>query len=154
MRNLFYLTILTVTLGLQSCSPKVTDAYSAEVNLLNKETTGSITVKSIGYGKNHEAAVIDAQKNAINVILFKGIPGTDLNVPLVANESEAKAKYAPYFNRLLEQGNYRSFIMASNESSNLISVKGGKKISVDIKINFNSLRKDLEQNQVTRKFGF
>jgi hypothetical protein len=148
------LSITIATLGLYSCSPKVQPSYSAEVNFLNKEATGSITVKSIGYGKNHEAAVIDAQKNAFNVILFKGIPGTDLNIPLVSNESDARARHSTYFNKLLDQGNYKTFMMASNESSNLIKVKGSKKLAVDIKINYNSLRQDLEQNQVTRKFGF
>jgi hypothetical protein len=33
--------------------------------------------------------------------------------------------------------------------------KGGKKnISVDVKINLVSLRKDLEENNIIRKFGF
>lgn len=152
MKNILGTTILIAILGLHSCSPKM-QPYSAEVNFVNKEATGSITVKSIGYGKNHEEAVIDAQKNAFNVIIFKGIPGTSLNVPLVANESDAKAKHSSYFDRLLNQGNYRNFMMASNESSNLINVKSGKKIAVDIKINYNSLRQDLEQNLITRKFG-
>ena len=44
--------------------------------------------------------------------------------------------------------------MSSTESSNLIDLKTGKKIFVDVKINFNSLRKDLEQNNIIRKFGF
>jgi hypothetical protein len=44
--------------------------------------------------------------------------------------------------------------MSSTESSNLIKMKGTKKITVDVKINYNSLRKDLEQNQLIRKFGF
>jgi len=144
---------LIVILGLHNCSPKL-QPYSAEVNFLYKEAQGTIAVKSTGYGKNQTDAVSDAQKNAFKVILFKGLPGTELNVPLIENENEAKSKKAEYFKKFFDEGNYKTFMMSSTESSNLIKVKGGKKISVDVKINYNSLRKDLEQNQVIRKFGF
>lgn len=140
-------------IGLHSCSPKL-QPYPAEVNFLYKEANGTIVVKSIGYGKNQRDAVSDAQKNAFSVILFKGLPGTELNVPLVENESVAKSKHASYFKNLFEDAYYKSFMMSSTESSNLIKIKGNKKISVDVKINFNSLRKNLEQNQLIRRFGF
>jgi len=140
-------------MGLHSCSPKLLP-YSGEVNFVSKEATGVITVKSIGYGKNQNLAVIDAQKNAFRIILFKGLPGTEINVPLIDNESEAFSNNKKYFDKLFDQGFYKSFMMSSIESSNLIKVEGGNKIAVDIKINYNSLRKDLEQNQVIRKFGF
>jgi hypothetical protein len=146
-------TIGILILGLQSCSPKL-QPYSGEVNFLYKEAQGTIAVKSTGYGKTQNDAVTDAQKNAFKVILFKGIPGTELNVPLIENENEAKSNHDSYFKKLLDQGFYKTFMMSSTESSNLIQIKGGKKITVDVKINYNSLRKDLEQNQVIRKFGY
>jgi len=147
------LFIIISILGLYSCSPKI-QPYSGEVNFLYKEAQGTIAVKSTGYGKNQSEAVTDSQLNAFKVILFKGIPGTELNVPLIENENDAKSKNNAYFKKLFDEANYKTFMMSSTESSNLIKVKGGKKISVDVKINYNSLRKDLEQNQVIRKFGF
>ena len=128
--------------------------YSAEVNFLYKEAQGTIAVKSTGYGKNKKEAVEDAQRNAFRVLLFKGIPGTELNIPLVPNETEARFKHPEYFKILLDRGGYKSFTMSSDETSALIKAYGTKKINVDIKINYNSLRKDLEQNQVIRKFGY
>ena len=140
-------------LGLQSCSPKI-KPYSGEVNFLYKEAQGTVAVKSTGYGKNQMEAVSDAQKNAFKIILFKGIPGTELNVPLIENENDAKSRNAAYFKKFFDEGNYKTFMMSSTESSNLIKMKGTKKIDVDVKINYNSLRKDLEQNQLIRKFGY
>lgn len=148
-----YKFLFVIIIGLQSCSPKL-QPYSAQVNFLYKEAQGTIAVKSIGYGKNRVDAISDAQKNAFNVILFKGLPGTELNVPLIDNENEVKSKNSEYFKKFFDQSNYRNFMMSSTESSNLIKIKGGNKISVDVKINYNSLRKELEQNLVTRKFGF
>lgn len=151
MRQIIYLII--ANLGLHSCSPKL-QPYSSEVNFLYKEAQGTIAVKSTGYGKNQTDAVMDAQKNAFKVILFKGLPGTELNVPLIENENDAKSKHADYFKKFFDEGNYKTLMMSSTESSNLIKMKGTKKITVDVKINYNSLRKDLEQNQLIRKFGF
>jgi hypothetical protein len=135
------------------CSQKI-QPYSPEVNFLYKETQGTIAVKSTGYGKNRTEAVVDAQKNALRTIMFYGIPGTELNIPLIENVNEAKSKKSKYLNDFFENDNYANFIMSFVESSDLTKVKGGKKITVDVKINFSALRKDLEQNQVIRKFGY
>jgi hypothetical protein len=145
--------LIIFILGLYSCSPRI-QPYSGEVNFLYKEAQGTIGVKSLGYGKNQQEAVLDAQKNAFRVILFKGIPGTELNIPLLENENDAKSKHSDYLKRFFDEGNYKTFMMSSTESSNLINMKGTKKIAVDVKINYNSLRKDLEQNQLIRKFGY
>jgi hypothetical protein len=150
MKNILFMFLIAL---LTACSTKV-KPYSGEVNFLNKEAQGTIVVKAIGYGKNQESAVEDAQKNAFKILLFKGIPGTELNIPLIQNESEATSKYSSYFKKFFDDGFYRTFIMSSSESSNLIKMKGYKKISVDIKINYNSLRKDLENNLIIRKFGY
>jgi hypothetical protein len=152
MRNNFYIMIIILTIF--GCSPKVVNYETSEVNFISKETNGTITLKSLGYGNNLETAVANAQIKCFDVLLFKGIPGTELNVPLIENEIVAKQNNSNYFKKFYEQNYYKSFIMSSTESSNLIDLKTGKKIFVDIKINFNSLRKDLEQNHIIRKFGF
>ena len=142
--------------GLYSCGPQIQpqQPYSAQVNFISKDETGSITVNSKGFGKDENAAIFDAQLNAFNIILFKGIPGTDLNVPLVENETDAKSKNSEYFNSFLGQGFYQNFIMSSILDEAPSKVKNGMFCSVNLKINFNSLRKDLEQNNIIRKFGF
>ena len=42
-------------------------------------------------------AVMDAEKNAFKVLLFRGVPGTELNIPLIENESEVTSRYKKYF---------------------------------------------------------
>lgn len=148
--------LIIVVIGLHSCSPKLQpqNNYSAAVEFLYKETEGTIAVKSTAFGKKKEIATGNAQQNAFNIILFKGIPGTDIKVPLIENESEAKSKHSDYFNKFFGQGGYTKYMMSSTYNSEPVKVKGGYWASLDIKINFNSLRKDLEQNQIIRKFGF
>lgn len=149
LKSLYFILIL----GLYSCSPKL-QPNTSEVNFIYKDAQGTIAVKSTGYGKNRTETVSDAQKNAFKLILFRGLPGTELNVPLIDNENDVKSKHAEYFKNFFDYGYYKTFMMSSIENSNLIKVKGGSKISIDVKINYNSLRKDLEGNGIIRKFGF
>lgn len=143
--------IIIAFLGVYGCSPKL-QPYTGEVIFLYKEAQGTIALKSTGYGKNQAAAVTDAQVNAFNVLLFRGLPGTELNIPLIDNE--AKTRGAGYFKKFFGEGNYKTFMMSSTESSALVKMRGTNKITVDIMINYNSLRRDLEQNQLIRKFGY
>ena len=86
--------------------------------------------------------------------MFRGIPGTEQNIPLVENEQESKSKHVKYFENFFEKGYYKTFMMSSIISSKLSKSNSGKTITLNVKININSLRKDLEQNQIIRKFGF
>ncbi len=136
-----------------SCSPKLYP-YSPEVNYLYKESQGTIAVRSSGFGKNRIEAIADAERSAFKTIMLFGLPGTELNVPIIENGDQMMKNKKKYFTEFFDESKYRNFVMSSIESSDLMKVKGGKKLTVDIKINYNSLRKDLEQNQIIRKFGY
>ena len=156
-KKYIFLPIIAI-LGLLSCSPKLQNFYSGEVNFLYKGASqGSIGVSSTGYGKYQADAIMDAQKNAFKVLLFNGIPDTDMNIPLIENENDFRLKHAKYFKKFFDNDYYRTFMMSSTKSSKLSKVKGSqgaKSITLEIKINYNSLRRDLEQNGIIRTFGF
>ncbi|WP_297868458.1 hypothetical protein [uncultured Flavobacterium sp.] len=151
MKTIKIIGLLILT-SLFSCK-SVPSSYSAEVSFVAKEEQGTITVRSNGFGKNEKEAIKDAQKNAFNVLLFKGLPGTEINVPLVSNEYEAKNSHKDYFDNLFENGGLFKYLMVNSSESVPVKVKGGYSTSLVLKINYNSLRKDLEQNGVIRKFG-
>jgi hypothetical protein len=136
-----------------SCSYKTLP--TAEVNYLSGKD-GTITMRSIGIGVNSEEAIYDAETNAMNVLLFRGLPESEQKVALIGtNEAEEKNKHKDYFIKFYSEKRYKTFVMSSIPSSDLIKHKGGKKsIATDIKINLVALRKDLEQNNIIRKFGF
>jgi hypothetical protein len=73
---------------------------------------------------------------------------------MIENGDKMMENKKKYFTEFFDEFKYRNFVMSSIESSAPMRVKGGKKITVDIKINYNSLRKELEQNQIIRKFGY
>ncbi len=127
---------------------------SPNVSLIAQNAKGLIIVESDGKGKHKQMAIEDAQYKAFEIIMFKGIPGTDLNVPLIANETEAKSKFKKYFDEL-KKSRFKGFIINTNVTSEFVKKsKGAKNISIQTEINYKALRLDLEQNQVIRKFGF
>ncbi len=133
-------------------SPKY-NFYTAEVNFIAKESEGTITVNSIGYGKNKKSAIINAKQNCFSILLFKGIPGSEINIPLVDNEYKSKTANSNFYNSFFNGTAYETFIMRITESSyqkNKRVIKTG----LELQININSLRKYLEQNNIIRKLGY
>jgi hypothetical protein len=149
--------ILHVVFGLiliSSCSKKIQPDYNAEVSFQSKDNDGTIIVRSFGYGKNDQEAIVDSQKNALSVILFKGLPGSEVKVPLVENEYNSKNANPTYFKNLFENGYSKTFIMSTDVVSPLAKYNNTKRLIVNLKININSLRRDLEVNKIIRKFGY
>lgn len=153
INELSTIVIVLVLLITNSCSFKTMP--SAEVNYITSKE-GTITMRAIGFGTNQEDAIIDAEKNAFNVLLFRGLPESEQKNALIGtNETNEKVKHKEYFKKFYTDKRYKTFMMSSIPSSNLTKHKGGKKrIAVDVKINLLSLRKDLEENNIIRKFGY
>lgn len=145
--------ILIILFTTYSCSEKLIP--SAEVNYVSGNE-GTITMRSIGVGTNQMEAIANAEKIAINVILFRGLPESIQKTALIGtSESEEMDKHKDYFEKFYSQNRYRTFIMSSIPVSNLIKQNGGQKsIAADVRVNLVALRKDLEQNNIIRKFGF
>ncbi len=144
------LILLTTT---YSCSIKTFP--TAEVNYVSGNE-GTIIMRSVGVGSNQMEAIADAEKSAINVILFRGLPESVQKIALIGtSESEEMDKHKDYFKQFYDQKRYKTFIMSSIPVSDLIKQNGGQKIiAADVKVNLVALRKDLEQNNIIRRFGF
>ncbi len=125
-----------------------------QVNFVT-ENSGTITLRSTGIGANQQKAINDAEINAINALLFRGFPDSTQKTALIgSNEVEEKRNHAAYFDSFYKE-RYKSFIMSSVPVSNYAKQNSGKKgLSIDIKVNLTALKRDLEDSNVIRKFGF
>jgi hypothetical protein len=147
------IAVFMVAWGLNTQAQKPYE-YDTQVNFLQKESQGTITVRSVGKAKKLNDAMVRAEQNVFDVLLFRGIPDTDVSTPLVTNEGEAKANNKAYFNQFFDGYGYKKFMMSSIESSPASKKKGVRTVTLDIKVNLQSLRKELENEGVIRKFGF
>lgn len=151
MKKVLIALISIVTLV--SCSPKIYPVKSCNVI---SEQNGTLTLRSTGYGKQKVEALNMAEANALEALLFRGIPGTQYNSPLVEiDEVSAKEKNPEYFKNILNTARSKSFITSSIPVSDYSWTKYKVwTISSDVTINVVALRKDLEQHGIVRKFGF
>jgi hypothetical protein len=113
-------------------------------------------MRAIGTGNNQNDAFADAEKNAFNIVLFRGLPGSMQKMALIGtDESVQKTTFKDYFDEFYGNARYMTFVMSSIPESDLMMQKDSTvSIAVDIKINLNALRADLEQQNIIRKFGF
>jgi len=133
-----------------------TTQFTKSVNYLSGDAQ-TLSLRSSGMGINELSAISNAEKNAVEAILFRGIPNSQQKEPLVSvSEKEAKQIYKKYFDEFFAGERYKTFIYSSVPVSSSQFVKGGagkKTICIDVKVNLKALRQDLERSGVIRKFG-
>lgn len=128
---------------------------SAEVNFISGRD-GTITMRATGTGLNRNEAIEDAERKAFRVLLFRGLPGSDQPIALIGSDESAEmTKHKAYFDQFYSEKRYRTFLMSSIPVTSWARYGCGRRsISVDLKINLNALRRDLEQFDLIRKFGY
>ena len=144
-----FLSIVFVT----SCSTPKSVVYQRSGKVMcQKYEEGVIHLVAEANAESTAKAVAYAERNAIENLLFKGVPNSNQEKPIIPNESEAMKKNAAYFQNLFQNTGYQKFVMQSEVAEKTIEGKTyfvKQKVSVDL----NAFRSDLEQNKVVRKFG-
>ena len=142
-----------VILFLGSCTPKMNVGYerTGRVKCI-KHDRMTITLSSEGQAESVGKAVNFAERNAIENLLFKGIPASNQEKPLIDNESVAKNKNAAFFDEFIMNRGYQQYITESliaddyqNGSYHLIT----QNITVDL----TNLRDFLVKEGIIKKFG-
>ena len=150
-KYLFLLPLLFGTVSLAAQTPE----YGGYVKYA-ASTPGTITVISNGFGKKMRESGKDANAGAFYAVLFRGIADSRYQLPLVSDE--AGKKNDPIVTGLLT-GGYGSFVIEDilvSQEAQTRKVDGSKGILTvhKITIDYDALRKYLEQNGVIRKFGY
>ena len=149
------LIVLLLIAG-QVCAQKTNgELYHGFVKYEPGADMGMISLTSSGFGKKKADCLKDAYKEAFTALLFQGIPGSQYEFPLVPDGSDKKEH--PAIKTLLNEG-YMSFVAGStviseNKKTKRLDGAKGLMIVQKITVNYEALRKYLEQNQVIRKFG-
>lgn len=147
--------MISLLIQLWSCTSTKNIPYqrTGEVVFIEQANEGTITLNSIAYASNKSDAIFYAEKNAFENLFFKGIPGSQQNVPMIPNEGKSVAENQSFFNNFFNNGEYRKFVSESviiDENKNSSGIYISQELVIDVK----ALRKYLENKNVTRKFGF
>ncbi len=154
MKNSIIVFFLIFCLFNFSCGSKKDYSFaSAEVSLISNEGKETITLRSTGYGSDKDEALYNAEKLAFENLFFRGIPNSNFRMPLVSiDESGETNKHKQYFTDFYQK-RMRTFIASSYQSTPFQKYKGTYVSTVDLKINVDLLKKDLENKGIIRKFG-
>jgi hypothetical protein len=175
------LPLLLLLLAAGSCyrRNRTGTSLNYEVTPLPQGVQGTVNFKVSSYGYDPDDALERCKMDAVHAILFKGIPGSNQERPLITNP-DAFQKHRDYFAtffgikdskdisttsmsifgriRLLPgnaQGPYRLYVSFSNDGSinpnDRTKVDNRYKVGVPVSVNVNLLRTRLEQDGILRK---
>lgn len=149
-----FLANVAVMLLVIAC--KTTVPTTGEIVYQGVENKGDVlVVQAKGYGKDDREAIFNAEKRGVEILLFQGIPGSPYSSPMIVDLSLRNSKSA-YFSKLLDEKGYQSFVIESKPNGKAIydKINRKKSITIQMKLNVLALRKDLEANNASKKFGF
>jgi len=129
--------------------------YNYEVQFLRTGLEGTELFKVYSYCKKEKDCFEYAKMDAVKAIIFKGIPGSGMQGPMVT-EVGAEDKYRDYFKEFFKEGGkYLNYVSISNDGS--ISdedrMKVGKKLKIGVFVSVQkaNLRKELEAAGIAKK---
>ena len=128
---------------------------SAEVAYVSVANQGDLLkMTAVGYGATKREVVADAERRAFETLLFKGLVGSPVQYPMVTDPNARQAQKA-YFTKLLDDKGYRNHLASVSPSGKPRYDKRSRRrlASVTLDINLFTLRRDLEQHNITRTFG-
>ena len=148
----FFAGLALLSASLEGCTRRPHAPASAEVRYVGPTEPGTTNLEARSCGPGGDvAATQEAVRMAFETMLYRGIPGSEVNTALITNETEARQQHAAYWQDFYEKGRYRTFLMST------VQVSPPHKTScvlVRLKINHAALRLDLEQHSVARRFGY
>lgn len=165
------IVLFMVLLPLVGCKSTAPISYfpSAELGYVNAEGD-LLTLRVLGYGVSEQEAINNAKISGFDHLFFRGVPNSPYNNPLIGvDEKGIKTKFNSYFEMFYEDKGMLNFVsnyrlISSDEATVLAKkIKSRKTVLTDVKsiaayiemtINVKGVRKDLENKNVIRAFGF
>lgn len=127
---------------------------SAEVEYLGPSEAGTTHVQALSCARGGLAATTqEAARISFETILYRGIPGSEVNTPLIADEAAARQRFASYWQMFYGGGRYRTFVTSIAQVPHGPGGRRGCEF-VKLKINHVALRQELEQQGIIRRFGY
>jgi hypothetical protein len=168
--------LLMTVFFILSCRTTVPVDYSNyEVQALEQGVQGTVLMKVYSYDKTVDSAIERAKMNAVQAVLFKGIPGSNVARPMVKEGMDAHKEYFEEFFGLYKirkritkrkqnqdyldfsrvfNAPYKNYVQISNDGTiapgDRVRVGNSYKVGVVVSVNHRELRKKLETDRIIR----
>lgn len=131
--------------------------YNYELACLGVGQDGTKLIKVWGYGKKVDNAVYDAKRTAVAAVIFRGVPGGNGAAPTPSLlPVDAYDKSMDFFDEFFKDGGmYLNFVNLTTDGTpggaDNIKMSHGYKVAVSASINFNELRKYLQDKGIVKR---
>ncbi len=131
--------------------------YSYELMTLGVGQDGTKAIKVWSYGKTAEIAAYNAKRDAVAAVIFKGVPGGNGAAPTPPILGiDGYEKNEAFFDEFFKAGGmYLGFINLTNDGvpsgADRIKMDKGFKVAIYASVNFDALRKYLEDKGIARR---
>mgnify|MGYP001162752491 FL=1 len=124
--------------------------YQNKTSCVQDKMDGSFVLKAWGKGKDKKEAIDQAQRNALNDIIFEGIRGGQFCklMPLVA-EVQAKEKYSSYFYNFFQK-DYKKFIKIEDSPKKRMKSKKVTNYSFNVIVLREALKIKLKNDNIIK----
>lgn len=141
-------------------SKKDTHNFRYEIECIGEGKQGTYAIKVFSYSKKPTVAIEAAKRNAVHGIIFKGISGGGcINKPALARDPNLEQEKEEFFKSFFaDGGKYSKFVVASTdgaiEAGDVTKIsKKEFKVGVNVSVNVDLLRKDLEAAGIIKGLG-
>jgi hypothetical protein len=147
---------------LASCgAPKYAANPYSTSTLLKHDTQGILTLVGVSdelendkKGSGKEKAEAASHQKALRQLFYMGFPGSDFKNPLIMKGQSIETQHSAFFSQFWATG-YKQFITDNSvEFTDCKETRNCIKAISTFKVNYNQLRRHLEQNKVLNKIGF
>lgn len=132
-------------------------SYAIEVQTLGVGNDGTKLIKVWAMDKKVDAAVYKAKKNAVLATIFRGLPagGGQSRTPAICKDGDYDKNVDFFENFFADGGAYLNYINMSSDGMpsgrDRLKMKKGYKCAIVVSINFDGLRKYLEDQGIARR---
>ena len=153
---LFFIIGLMPLIAFSQKSSGIQD-YNYEVQFIRTGLEGTELFKIYSYCKKEKKCFEIGKMNAVKAVLFKGIPGSGLQRPMIS-EPGGEDKYKDYFTVFFKEGGkYLNFVSISNDGSidynDRMKVGNKLKIGIIVSVQKANLRRELEAAGIVKKLS-
>ncbi len=131
--------------------------FNYELACLGVGQDGTKLLKVWGYGKKVDNAIYDAKRTSVAAVIFRGVPGGNGAAPTPSIlPVDGYEQHIDFFDEFFKDGGmYLSFVNLTTDGtpggSDNIKMSHGYKVAVSASINFNALRKYLEDKGIVKR---
>ncbi|MFO7864813.1 MAG: hypothetical protein R6U85_12480 [Salinivirgaceae bacterium] len=164
MKKLLQIAAVAVlAIGMFGCAaPKETvitygSQHNVEAEIISVGNDGTKMIKAWGFGETPELALIHAKRNAVSAAIFHGFPagGGSGKVGPIVKEDDAETKHKAFFDEFFKNGGkWLQYVNSKNvgmpSGSDRMKMEDGYKVGASLSIEFDALRKYLEDKGVAK----